>query len=212
MPNDESRLDKMQAQLDQVLKRSQAEDRHTAKQNRMRALAKPVQEAKAVVDAAEKRLAKAYDEGSGEDIATATRELNAATADYTVKRREAELRYEQEDVPDDANLNAWKKRNAGWYGANDEMTKTAHAIDRSIRAAGVHAPGSEDYFAAIDQEMRKRYPDMPTTTGGGGTQTRVAKATADAWRKMGFDTSDPKVLEKLVKRQEEAREKGLVKK
>jgi hypothetical protein len=160
-------------------------------------LNRAVEQASTNVDAAERVLARAHEEGDGVAIARATREVTDAVAQREAVRLEkrefdrakqqqerrdggsAGARGEVKDTsadtkPDTSNLNDWKKRNGEWYGVDTEMTKAAHEIDRTIREAGVIPVGSQEYFKAIDRQMANRYPDKLRTapdTSGGGTQS-----------------------------------------
>jgi hypothetical protein len=159
------------------------------------------------VSAAERDLAKAYDDGDGALIAKAQRALTEkvtgfegakrAKTDYEARMRAAERKAKAEaskpkpkdtddkvDV-DDANLKSWKSKNKEWYGVDDSMTKAAHDIDEKIRAAGVIDVGSSEYFEAIDRQMAQKYPDRLNNipdTGGGSRNSRQASNSADRGR------------------------------
>jgi hypothetical protein len=157
-------------------------------------IASAVRNAEANVDAAEKALARAHEDGDAVAIARATRQVTDAVAeregvrlekrDFDRARAENERRRggstgargdgkdtQPEGQRDTTNLNDWKSRNAEWYGVDAGMTKAAHEIDRSIRQAGVIAVGSPDYFKAIDRQMAQRYPEKfrsaPNNSGSG---------------------------------------------
>jgi hypothetical protein len=128
-----------------------------------------------------------------------------------------------DDDLDTTNLDNWKKSNASWYGIDSDMTKAAHSIDASIRAAGVLEPGSSQYFEAVDRQMRQKFPDRfegsPQTGGGSGgstytgggnnrQQTRIPATVAEGYRRMGIDIDDPEVAKRMVANREIAVRKG----
>lgn len=183
--------------------------------------------------AAEAALAAAFDEGDGATVAKAQRKLTEATAaridaqndhrSYKARLVESEKRQGGSDGSpkvDTSNLDKWKEKHAEWYGVDNDMTSKAHQIDKQVREAGVHAVGSPEYFNAIDREMRRLYPDRlsvtPSTAGGGspkapsGGTTRIAASVMEGWRRMGIDTSDAKVVARMVKHRELAVSKGIL--
>lgn len=66
----------------------------------------------------------------------------------------------------DAKALAWQKRNA-WFGENRVMTSMAFGLHESLVGNG-YDPTSDEYYVAIDKEIRKRFPeefeDDPTPT------------------------------------------------
>ena len=193
-------------------------------------------EAENAVAAAEQKLAQAYDDGEGLEIAKAQRLLSESVA--KVERRDADLENwraqvkaaerKQQAAPaktggdlDDSNLQGWKQKHSQWYGVDAEMTKASHEIDRQIREAGVLSVGSKEYFDAIDRSLSQKYPDRfggtPETTTAGGQQMnntpikgRINKTIADGYRRMGIDIDDPKVAERMLKNREVAVQKGIL--
>lgn len=159
-------------------------------------IANAIRDAEGAVDAAERAMAQAHEDGDPLSIAKATRRLTDAVAEREAVRLEkrefdrakaaqqerrtggSEGARGQRTEPaqgtrDTTNLNDWKSRNSEWYGVDTDMTKAAHEIDKQIRQAGVIPVGSQDYFKAIDRQMAQRYPDRfkssPNTSGAGGT-------------------------------------------
>jgi len=55
-------------------------------------------------------------------------------------------------------LEAWQERNP-WYGADDEMTATALGIHEKLKKSGEVVVGSDEYYAALDRTIRKRFPE-----------------------------------------------------
>lgn len=58
----------------------------------------------------------------------------------------------------DPKLRAWQDRNQ-WWGANKKMTAYALGFHSELVDDGITV-GSDDYYKAIDAEMRVRFPDM----------------------------------------------------
>jgi hypothetical protein len=52
---------------------------------------------------------------------------------------------------------AWQKRNS-WFGQDKEMTASALGLHEKLRDNGVEI-GSDEYYAALDKTMRKRFPE-----------------------------------------------------
>jgi len=230
----EARLERITGAIDGMTNQSKQQKAFEAIAGRDRELAAAKKEAEDAVSAAEKRLAEAYDNGEGIEIAKAQRLLSESVA--KVERRDADLTNFREQVKaaerkqpqgdggekDATNLNSWKDRNAAWYGVDAEMTRVSHEIHRQIKDAGVHSVGSKQYFEAIDRAMSQRYPDKfsgtpPTTTTTGGSQMqntsskgRIQKSIADGYRRMGINIDDPKVAERMLKNRELAVQKGIL--
>ncbi len=226
--SEEDRIAQLEAQLGAMRAEKQAGQDDTDK----RALAYAVKAAAAKVDAAEKALEEAFDDGDGADIAKAQRALTESIAQREKVNMEAQNIASNrgwtrgnnsggEDL-DTTNLDNWKSSHSDWYGVDKDMTKAAHEIDAQIRGAGVLEPGSREYFIAIDKQMAQKYPDRfrgtPPTGGGGGggahyprggTQ-RIEKEIAEGYRRMGIDIDDPVVAKRMIQNREVAVQKGLL--
>jgi len=63
-----------------------------------------------------------------------------------------------QQVPTDPKLRAWQDRNP-WWGNNKRMTAYALGYHSELVETG-YAAGSDDYYKAIDTEMRARFPDV----------------------------------------------------
>lgn len=60
--------------------------------------------------------------------------------------------------PDTKTL-AWQERNQ-WYGTDEEMTASALGLHQKlVKQNGVHYAGTDEYWAAIDTTMRRRFPE-----------------------------------------------------
>jgi hypothetical protein len=58
----------------------------------------------------------------------------------------------------DPKAEAWYERNKGWFGADDEMTAIAYAVDKKLMREGVD-PRTDDYYRRMDQRLRELFPD-----------------------------------------------------
>lgn len=233
--------DKLSALEQRLARITQSVEGLTAQQQRERAmgavsarsseLANAKRAAEDGVNAAEAKLAEAYDNGEGIEIAKAQRALTEAVAkreradmelsDFQRQVKAAEAKKPDGGSMDDTNLRDWKNRHSTWYGVDAEMTKASHEIDRQIRAAGVLSVGSKEYFNAIDRAMSQKYPDRfggsPNSSGGSrgaapnssGRMT-INRSVADGYRRMGINIDDPKVAERMVKNRQVLVEKGIL--
>ena len=58
----------------------------------------------------------------------------------------------------DPKAEAWYERNKEWFGADDEMTAIAYAVDKKLMREGVD-PRTDDYYRRMDQRLRELFPD-----------------------------------------------------
>lgn len=118
------------------------------------------------------------------------------------------------------NRDAWLQRNS-WFGSDPEMTAAAQEINQAVRAANLVEPGSKAYFDDIDRKMKQRFPDRFSGSPGGFSgkgsgmsdnpgDVRIDASIAEGWRRMGFDTKDPKVIERLMGARKIAVDKGIL--
>lgn len=168
------------------------------------------------------------------EAVTAKEQAKLNKSNYDLRRREEERRQggggnpagapqQQADAASDTtNLNSWKNRHRSWYGVDSDMTQYAHSVSDRIRNAGAVAVGSTEYFEIIDRELRNKFPDRlsgtPQTAGGGGGggtapsagRGRIPSSVLDGWRRMGLNTADPKVVERLVGHRQGLVDKGIL--
>jgi hypothetical protein len=104
------------------------------------------------------------------------------------------------------------------------MTDKAHDIHGRIVSAGAIAVGSPEYFETIDRQMKQSYPDRfggtPATAsgdsgggrGGGGSpaQGRIPQSVIEGWKRMGIDTSDKAVVERMIGHRSKLVDKGIL--
>ena len=121
---------------------------------------------------AKEKLKLAYESGDSEQIANAQEMLT----DAKLKLREVErfrpsLQEEESNVEQtqqaqapqrpapniDPKAEAWRQKNA-WFGVDEEMTALALGLHEKLVRSGFD-PRSDEYYARVDQTMRKRFPE-----------------------------------------------------
>lgn len=240
-----SRLKRFEQRQQQTEQASQSQQRQQQLAQRARTIQGNVNAAQKEQEDAKRALHEAYDEGDPAKIADATsRVSNAAAAltrhnyeaeTFTQQVREMEQRSggstpksataqpQQESVRTD-NLQTWRQKNSGWYGVDPEMTKAAHAAHAEIEKDGILEVGSENYFRAIDERVKRQFPDRfrsaPTdhSTGRAGTSSRREDREAsrlpgyavEAYRRMGINMDDPETAKRMAKNRGLAVQKGFL--
>jgi hypothetical protein len=117
---------------------------------------------------AKKEFKDAYDSGDSDRLADAQERLTevkfkAAKVESDKNQYETSLQEEEVDVQSqqpqrlDPKTQAWLDKNS-WYGVDQDMSYLAMGVHRRLQVEGVPV-GSENYFATIDAEMRKRFPE-----------------------------------------------------
>lgn len=233
-----TRLDKLTSVLNSVVtdnQRREVETRTQQQRDIEQRISSAVDEAKAKVTMAETALAQAHEDGDTTAVARAYRALAEATAkaeridaDATAARHQLEQAKQKQEAPkpevDTTNLTSWKARHKSWYGVDQEMTQTAHAIDREIREARPAGyAGSPEYFAEIDRRMAQRYPGRlgsgPTSVsaGSGGSRQqgtgggmRIHSSVAEGMRRMGINIDDPTVARRYIENRKMLADKGIL--
>jgi len=138
------------------------------------------------VTTAQDKYKKAYESGDPDAIATATAEIAAASqrleqarhwSAQAKNRQQSSLQNQNVDVdsqPRDVNTQPrqaqpeepdstaieWSEKNE-WFGKNRKMTSYVYGIHEELtHERGLHpVRDAEEYYAAIDKEMRERFPD-----------------------------------------------------
>lgn len=137
---------------------------------------------------AKKEFKDAYDSGDADRLADAQEKLTevkfkSAQAETYKPEFENTLQEEEIDVQSqqpqrlDPKTQAWLDKNS-WYGVDQDMSYLAMGVHRRLQVEGVPV-GSDNYFATIDAEMRRRFPerfeDQPESKNSENT---VSKNTA----------------------------------
>lgn len=111
----------------------------------------------------------AYEAGDSDALVAAQEELTAAKlqAERVNSFKPTPLQEDEtavqptpqpQPVELDPKLRAWQDRNP-WWGSNKRMTAYALGFHQELVENGTTA-GSDDYYKAIDTEMRARFPDV----------------------------------------------------
>lgn len=121
---------------------------------------------------AKDKLRQAYESGDAEKITEAQEVLTEAKLKMreverfkpALQRTESGVQPIQQaqapQVPQpvlDTKAEAWKQKNT-WFGVNKGMTAFALGLHEELVESGVD-PRSDDYYAKVDQTMRKRFPE-----------------------------------------------------
>ena len=106
--------------------------------------------------------------------------------------------YQQPARPDDKVME-WQERNS-WFGQDEEMTASALGLHEKLKNSGV-AVGSDEYYAKLDETMRRRFPESfeeEAKEDAPRRSTVVAPATrTTAPRKVRLKTSQLAIAKKL---------------
>jgi len=116
---------------------------------------------------------EAYDSGDSDKVVDAQEKLTEAkfkvheVESYRPQYDESALQTAENEVkiPEqsqqpqrlDSKTQSWLDKNS-WYGVDDDMSFLAMGIHRKLERNGV-VTGSDEYWNAIDTEMRKRFPE-----------------------------------------------------
>jgi hypothetical protein len=126
-------------------------------------------QAKMQLKMAKKAYKDAYESGDTDAILEAQEAISQATlkVDKVKNFKLPPLQQEQFVVqptqqvqnvprPDDKVMD-WQSKNP-WFGQDEEMTAAALGLHEKLKRQGVHI-GSDDYYAKLDNTMRKRFPE-----------------------------------------------------
>jgi len=113
---------------------------------------------------------EAYDSGDSERLIEAQEKLTEAKikaqqiesykpefSEEALQEKENAVQIPQQPQRLDSKTQAWLDKNQ-WYGRDDDMSYLAHGIHRRLEREGVPI-GSDYYWATIDEEVRKRFPE-----------------------------------------------------
>jgi hypothetical protein len=120
--------------------------------------------------AARREYKEAYEAGDSDKVIEAQEKLNAASLKMqqlnnyqpTLQQQNTEVQIPQPAVQQprlDQKTVSWQERNT-WYGTDPEMTASALGLHQKlVQERGPQYVGSDEYWAAIDKTMRRRFPD-----------------------------------------------------
>lgn len=161
------------------------------------------EKANAMLTSAKEKQRKAYEAGDSEAMAEAMAEIAAATTEINQARyweeeaqnsSKAALQAKESDVdlqqphqrarqpqqqapaPDPRAVD-WAERNT-WFGKNELMTALAYGVHENLVSSGVNpVEDAEEYYTAIDTEMRRRFPEHDWDSVDSGTAPRAKQPT-----------------------------------
>jgi hypothetical protein len=153
------------------------------------------------LDDAKREYKDAYDSGDGERLVEAQERLTEAKLEarrleeFKPQQNEDTLQSSQSAVQSqnqpqrlDAKTQAWLDKNQ-WYGKDDDMSYLAHGVHRRLEREGVPI-GSDHYWATIDEEVRRRFPEKFQGEGAKSSSDKAAKS-ADNEAKTSKKNSKP---------------------
>lgn len=122
------------------------------------------------LEMAKKAYKEAYESGDADKVLEATQALQDAGLKLRqaqnfkptpLQPQETAVQMPQIQAPaaprPDQKALAWQERNP-WFGQDDEMTAAAYGLHEKLKKTGV-VIGSDEYYAALDKTMRKRFPE-----------------------------------------------------
>jgi len=162
------------------------------------------------LEIAKKAYREAYDMGDTDKLLEAQEEMTRVAMqmdkiknfklpplqeeNFQVQREQ----YQQPARPDDKVME-WQERNS-WFGQDEEMTASALGLHEKLKNSGV-VVGSDEYYAKLDETMRRRFPESFEEEAKEDTPRRstvVAPATrTTAPRKVRLKTSQLAIAKKL---------------
>ena len=132
---------------------------------------------------------EAYDSGDSDKVVDAQEKLTEAkfkihqVESYRPQYDESALQTDENEVkiPEqsqqpqrlDSKTQSWLDKNS-WYGVDDDMSFLAMGIHRRLERDGV-TTGSDQYWNAIDTEMKKRFPEKFAGDNNSETKDSVKK-------------------------------------
>jgi hypothetical protein len=122
------------------------------------------------LEKAKREYKEAYDSGDSDKMMEAQHQLTKAQLELEKAQRfklaplqddnfevQTPQQYQPVPKPDDKVM-GWQERNP-WFGQNRVMTATALGVHEDLKDQGVQI-GSDDYYAKLDNTMRKRFPEV----------------------------------------------------
>lgn len=118
------------------------------------------------LEMAKKAYREAYESGDTERLLDAQQAITQAQLHLervnnfrlpALQEEEFKVQNVQRASEPDTKAVAWSRNNP-WFGQDEEMTASALGLHEKLRRQGV-AVGSDDYYAKIDESMRKRFPE-----------------------------------------------------
>jgi hypothetical protein len=121
------------------------------------------------LEMAKRAYKESYDNGDSEGMMNAQQAITNATLQLDrvnnfkmppLQEKESVVQTQEQYQPaarPDDKVMAWQSRNP-WFGQDEEMTASALGLHEKLKRQGV-VVGSDEYYAALDKTMRKRFPE-----------------------------------------------------
>lgn len=122
------------------------------------------------LEMAKRAYKEAYDAGDADAMVEAQQSMQEANIkivqaqNFKIPLQEENFSVQNEYAPQqpqqapvDRKLLAWQERNP-WFGQDEEMTASALGLHEKLKRNGTIV-GSDEYYAALDKTMRKRFPE-----------------------------------------------------
>jgi colicin import membrane protein len=121
------------------------------------------------LEMAKRAYKESYDNGDSEGMMNAQQAITNATLQLDrvnnfkmppLQEKESVVQTQEQYQPaarPDDKVMAWQSRNS-WFGQDEEMTASALGLHEKLKRQGV-VVGSDEYYAALDRTMRKRFPE-----------------------------------------------------
>jgi hypothetical protein len=145
------------------------------------------QAAELEMEIAKRAYREAYDSGDSDKVLDAQQKISDATyklqqvSNYrpraAVVDNNVNIEQNKPNVPTpDEKTLSWQRKNA-WWGKDSEMTASALGLHQKLQfERGVGFVGSDEYWQAIDNTMRRRFPEyFGTPDSDNGTQRAVGR-------------------------------------
>lgn len=108
-------------------------------------------------------------------------------------------------APRDYRAEDWASRNK-WFGKDAKMTAYAYGVHEDLVQNEGYDPTSDEYYQAIDAEIRRRFPEKFSRPRGSSPVAPVARSAAP--KKVALTTSEAAIARRLGLTEEQyAREK-----
>lgn len=148
------------------------------------------------LDAAKKEYKEAFESGDSDRVLEAQQVLQSANMKVLQAKNfklpplqedelsvEQQKQYNSEQPNTDPKASSWQERNA-WFGKHKGMTAYALGVHEELQDSGVKI-GSDNYYAAIDKTMRKRFPEAFDAEESKPAKTKPSTVVAPAVRSTG---------------------------
>jgi hypothetical protein len=150
------------------------------------------QAAELEMEMARRAYKEAYDSGDSDKVLEAQQKISDATyklqqvSNYrprpAVVDNGANIQHNKPNVPaPDEKTLSWQRNNP-WWGKDSEMTASALGLHQKLQfERGVGFVGSDEYWQAIDNTMRRRFPEyFGSTDSNNGSQKAVGRESKSA--------------------------------